>query len=104
LGTVVSLGQPKLKNIAERFHVYTLLSEPLKGVRHALRLQRLKLSRRVGSAHRAAVVVAGLVLIAGGIVTGRYLFGPSLSTQDSSAACIARQAFDRRAALRQYER
>lgn len=30
LGTVVSLGRPKLKNIAERFQVYTLLPEPSK--------------------------------------------------------------------------
>src|SRR5215207_11318621 len=28
LGTVVSLGKPKLKNIAERFQVYALLAEP----------------------------------------------------------------------------
>ncbi|MBI3302367.1 MAG: adenylate/guanylate cyclase domain-containing protein, partial [Deltaproteobacteria bacterium] len=51
LGTVVSLGRPKLKNIAERFQVYTLLSEPPKGLRQALRIQRLKLSRRVRPAH-----------------------------------------------------
>src|SRR5262244_3366637 len=28
LGTVVSLGRPQLKNIAERFQVYALLPEP----------------------------------------------------------------------------
>src|SRR5437867_9459888 len=33
LGTVVSLGRPKLKNLAERFEVYALLSEPPKGLR-----------------------------------------------------------------------
>src|SRR2546428_12299267 len=32
LGTVVSLGRPKLKNIVERFAVYTLLSEQPTGV------------------------------------------------------------------------
>ena len=48
LGAVVSLGRPKLKNIAERFQVYALLSEPPKGLRQTLRIQRLKLSRRVG--------------------------------------------------------
>jgi len=47
LGTVVSLGRPKLKNIAERFQAYALLPEPPKGVRQVLRIQRLKLSRRV---------------------------------------------------------
>ncbi len=73
LGTVVSLGRPKLKNIAERFQVYALLLEPPKGFRQTLRIQRLKLSRRVGTAHlaRAALVVVGL-LIGGGIVTLLY--------------------------------
>src|SRR6266571_2531908 len=33
LGTVVSLGKPKLKNIAQRFGVYLLLSEPPQGLR-----------------------------------------------------------------------
>ena len=32
LGMAVSLGRPKLKNIAERFAVYALLSEPPQGV------------------------------------------------------------------------
>jgi adenylate cyclase len=73
LGTVVSLGRPKLKNITQRFPVYVLLTEAPKGFRQTLRLQRLKLSRRVGAAHlaRAALVVVGL-LIAGWIVTLLY--------------------------------
>ncbi len=73
LGTVVSLGRPRLKNIAQRFPVYVLLTEAPKGFRQTLRLQRLKLSRRVGTAHlaRAALVVVGL-LIAGWIVTLLY--------------------------------
>jgi class 3 adenylate cyclase len=50
VGTVVSLGRPKLKGIAERFPVYALLCEPPQGLRQRLRVQRLKLSRRVGSA------------------------------------------------------
>src|SRR5215510_8693307 len=61
LGMVVSLGRPTLKNIAERFQVYALLPEPPKGFRQTLRIQRLKLSRRVRPAHQ--VVVSGLVLI-----------------------------------------
>jgi len=68
LGTAVSLGRPKLKNIAERFQVYALLPEPPKGWRQTLRMQFLKLSRRVRPAHR--VVVAGLVLVAATIVAG----------------------------------
>src|SRR5262245_3657318 len=50
LGTVVSLGKPKLKNITQRFHVYALLPESPKGLRQTLQVQRLKLSRRVGTA------------------------------------------------------
>src|SRR5712692_2405293 len=88
LGTVVSLGRPKLKNIAERFRVYAILPEPPKGVRQTLRIQRLKLSRRVRPAHQ--VVVAGLVLVAVTIVAVRYLSRPPLSPQ--SSALITQEA------------
>src|SRR5712692_7518736 len=81
LGTAVSLGRPTLKNIAERFPVYALLSEPPRGLRQALRIQRLKLSRRVGTAHRVATVV---LLIAGTSVTVYYLSRPPLSPQSSA--------------------
>jgi adenylate cyclase len=84
LGTVISLGRPKLKNIAQRFPIYALLPEPRKGLRQTLRIQCLKLSRRVGSAHRAWVVVAALVLITGTIVAIRYLSHPPFSPQDSA--------------------
>ncbi|MBI3799253.1 MAG: adenylate/guanylate cyclase domain-containing protein [Deltaproteobacteria bacterium] len=85
LGTVVSLGRPKLKNITQRFPIYTLLSEPPKGVHQTLWRQCLKLSRRVGTAHRVWVVVVGLVLITGTIVAIRYLPPrPPLSPQDSA--------------------
>jgi adenylate cyclase len=82
LGTVVSLGRPKLKNIAERFQVYALLPESPKGFRQTLRIQRLRLSRRVRPAH--LVAVAGLVLVAATLVAVRYLSRPSLSPQSSS--------------------
>jgi adenylate cyclase len=82
LGAVVSLGRPKLKNIAERFAVYALLPETLHGVRQTLRIQRLKLSRRVRPAHR--MVVVGLALVAATIVAVRYLSRPPLSPQSSS--------------------
>jgi adenylate cyclase len=83
LGAVVSLGRPKLKNIAPRFPIYALLSEPPKGLRQKLRIQRLKLSRRVGTAHLSWVVV-GFVLITATIVAVRYLTRPPLSPQSSS--------------------
>jgi adenylate cyclase len=70
LGTVVSLGRPKLKNIVQRFPVYALLPGNPKELHQTLRTQRLEFFRRVGTAHlpRAMLVVVGL-LIAGGIVT-----------------------------------
>jgi adenylate cyclase len=73
LGTLVSLGRPKLKNIAERFPVYALLPESPKGLRQTIRRQSLKLSRRVRPVHW---VVAGLVLalIAGGLFTTQTPF------------------------------
>jgi adenylate cyclase len=67
LGTVVSLGRAKLKNIAQRFHVYALLPESPQGVWQTLRVHRLQRSRRVGRAPRAwpGVALGGLLLIAG---------------------------------------
>ena len=83
LGTVVSLGRPQLKNIAERFPVYALLPEPPKGVRQTLRIQRLKLSRRVRPAHRVAAVV---LLVVGAVGLGRYLHRFSILGQPQGAA------------------
>jgi len=82
LGAAVSLGRPKLKNITERFEVYALLPQTPHGLRQTLRIQRLKLSRRVRPAHR--MVMAGLLLIAGTIGAVRYFSRPPLSTQDST--------------------
>ena len=70
LGTVVSLGKPKLKNIAERFTVYELLPAPPTGLRQRLQVQHLKVSRRVHPVYRTAV--AGLLLIAATLVAVRY--------------------------------
>ena len=69
LGAVVSLGRPRLKNITERFPVYLLLPELPQSLRHRLQVQQLKLSRRVGIAHRA---VAGGLLLAGAILLVWY--------------------------------
>jgi len=67
LGTVVSLGKPQLKNIAQRFAVYALLPESPKGLRQTLGVQWLKVSRRLRPVHRAVVI--GLLLVAGTLVT-----------------------------------
>ena len=82
LGTVVSLGRPKLKNIAERFQVYALLPEPPKGFRQTLRIQRLKLSRRVGTPVFVLVFVS--VLLVAGIIAVRYFPFSTLSPQSSA--------------------
>src|SRR2546425_5976827 len=51
LGTVVSLGQPKLKNIDQRFPVYMLVPEHNDGVRQPLWTQQLYLIRCMRTAH-----------------------------------------------------
>jgi class 3 adenylate cyclase len=98
LGTVVSLGRPKLKNIAQRFPIYALLPEPPKGLRQNLRVQRLKLSRRVGTAHRVAAVVVLVALASAGaiVLRDRYLSSPP-------GTALARQALHRRAAVYEHE-
>jgi adenylate cyclase len=85
LGTVLSLGRPQLKNIAQRQHVYLLLSETPQGLRKRLQVQRLKLSRRVRPAHR--LMLAGLLLIA--VTLGVIQYFRPLSTQDSALRTAA---------------
>ncbi len=80
LGTVVSLGRPKLKNIAPRFPIYALLPEHPKGLRQHLRVQRLKLSRRVGTAHRVVALVGLLALVSAGTLVIKNLYFPSSPT------------------------
>jgi adenylate cyclase len=73
LGTVVSRGRPKLKNIAQREPVYALFSERPTGFRQQLQVQRLKFTpwRRP-----ARAVVAVLFLVEAGII-GRYFYLPA---------------------------
>src|SRR5437867_11971932 len=86
LGTVVSLGRPPLKNIAERFQVYALLPEAPTGVSQKLRAHRFTLSRRVGVAPRMVLVV--LTLIAATSVVVRQLFlSPTPKSQASTSRC-----------------
>jgi class 3 adenylate cyclase len=84
LGTVVSLGRPKLKNIAERFQVYALLPETPKGFRQTLQVQRLKLSRWVRPTPQ--VMMAGLVLVTATFLAVRYFSPPTPDTQPLSLA------------------
>ncbi|MBI3301503.1 MAG: adenylate/guanylate cyclase domain-containing protein, partial [Deltaproteobacteria bacterium] len=73
LGTVVSLGRPRLKNIAQRQPVYALLSEKPKGFRQTLRVQRLKLKQW----QRTLQVAAILLLVGAGALIGRSFYFPS---------------------------
>ncbi|NOT55664.1 MAG: adenylate/guanylate cyclase domain-containing protein, partial [Deltaproteobacteria bacterium] len=70
LGTLVSLGKPKLKNIAERFAIYALLPESPKGLRQRLQVQHLKFSCWVRPV--PLVAMAGLVLVAISFGTAHY--------------------------------
>jgi adenylate cyclase len=76
LGTVVSLGWPKLKNIAERFEVYALLPEPPKGVRQILQIRGLKFKH-----HRVALwgttLALGIVLVSVGTPALKNLYAPA---------------------------
>src|SRR5262249_746118 len=74
LGTVVSLVRPQLNNITERFQVYSLLSEQHRGIRQTLQIQWLKLSRRVGTAHRVVAAVLLLALVSVGTLVIRHLY------------------------------
>ncbi|MBM4259367.1 MAG: tetratricopeptide repeat protein [Deltaproteobacteria bacterium] len=67
LGTVVPLGKPKLKNIAERFAVYALLAEAPKGLGQILRVQRLTLRQQRRTLQWSALFL-GLVVLGVGIV------------------------------------
>jgi adenylate cyclase len=89
LGTVVSLGRPKLKNIAERFQVYALLLQPPSGVRQTLHIQWLKLKQKRRTVQAAAVVM--LLLLGAGAVTlrTRYLSSlPALPLPDKPSIAV----------------
>ena len=82
LGTVVSLGKPKLKNIAERFPVYALLPESAKGLRQTLQVQRLKLKP-----FSAALVTVGLLLF-GGILALLLFHIPHSTVRNQEAVTL----------------
>jgi adenylate cyclase len=90
LGTVVALGQPKLKNIAQRFQVYELLPEPPKGLRQTLRVQRLKLKPwRRPLQVAAAVLVLGLTGAGAVVLRDRYFSAsPALPLPDKPSIVV----------------
>jgi TolB-like protein/class 3 adenylate cyclase/Flp pilus assembly protein TadD len=80
LGPVISLGRPKLKNIAQRFPVYLLVVESPQGIRQTLHVQRLKLSRHLPSLGFALVSI----LLFAGLALFLSPSRPPLRTQDSA--------------------
>jgi len=73
LGTVVSLGQPKLKNIAQRFQVYALLPEKPVGFHQRLQVQHWRLKQW----RRPLQVAAVLVLLTSAGLIGHYFYVPT---------------------------
>jgi TolB-like protein/class 3 adenylate cyclase/Tfp pilus assembly protein PilF len=82
LGTVVSLGRPKLKNIAQREPVYALLPEKPTGLHQTLRVQQFKLSRRVRPVVFVLVFVSAALVA--GLIAVRYFPVPTLNTHHAS--------------------
>ncbi|HEV8714652.1 MAG TPA: adenylate/guanylate cyclase domain-containing protein [Candidatus Binatia bacterium] len=80
LGAVVPLGQPPLKNIAERFPVYVLLPELPKGVGRHFQTLRLR-TRRVGTVRQIGLAMGLLIL--GGIVAVQYFLTSTPLPQDA---------------------
>src|SRR5262245_9399606 len=78
LGAVVSLGKPRLKNIAQRFPVYVLLPETPRGLRHTLQVQRLKLRQWQHTVQVATAVVV-LVAVSAGALVIKSLYFPASS-------------------------
>jgi TolB-like protein/class 3 adenylate cyclase/cytochrome c-type biogenesis protein CcmH/NrfG len=89
LGAVVSLGQPKLKNIDQRLPVYMLVPEHADGVRQTLRTRGFPLIRRLGV---VPWMGASLLLIAGAIIAARYLFLPPSGIQSPASSTQAAPA------------
>ena len=83
LGTVVSLGQPRLKNIVQSFPVYVLLSESPKGLRQTLRVQKVKLKQKKRVWQVAATVLVVGVVSAGTLfLRSRYFPSALRSAQE----------------------
>ncbi len=86
LGTVVSLGRPKLKNIAQRQRVYALLPAKPEGFRQRLRVQRLKLKPWYRTVQMAAI----LMLLGAGVLLRTFYFPPppALSLPDKPSLVV----------------
>jgi adenylate cyclase len=90
LGIVVSLGKPRLKNIAQRLPVYILLSEKPRGLRHTLQVQRLKLKQWQRTVQVATAILVLAVVSAGTIVIRTLYFptSPGLPLPDKPSIAV----------------
>lgn len=90
LGTLVSLGQPKLKNIAERFQIYALLSELPKGLRQAWQVRRLKLKQWQRPLKvMTTLLIVGLVSAGAILLKDRYFSSfPTLPFPDKPSIVV----------------
>jgi adenylate cyclase len=80
--TYEDLGEQQVKNIAEPVRVWRVQTEESASPKSQVQSPKL---RRVGIAHRSrAVVMVGLLLISGTLLTVWHLFRPILSTRDSA--------------------
>jgi adenylate cyclase len=77
LDTVIALGKPKLKNIAQREPVYSLLPEPPKGLRQTLQVQRVKLKHKKRTWQGAVAVLLLIVASSGAILLRERYFASS---------------------------
>src|SRR5262245_45712550 len=90
LDTVVALGKPKLKNIAQREPVYALLPEPPKGLRQMLQLQRVKLKHKKRTWQGVAVVLLLVVASSGALLLRDRYFAssPGLPLPDKPSIAV----------------
>src|SRR5262245_14291252 len=77
LNTVIALGKPKLKNIAQREPVYALLPEPPKGLRQTLQVQRVKLKHQKRIWQVAVAVLFLVVANSGALLLRERYFAAS---------------------------
>jgi adenylate cyclase len=90
LGTVVSLGRPKLKGITEPFPVYALLRDPSQGIRQTLHIQSVKLKHKKRVWQVVAVLVTvGVISTATLVIKTHYFPSTPQSLLSGNAPTLA---------------
>jgi hypothetical protein len=84
--TYEDLGEQAVKNISKPVRVYRVVFEDSASQKSKVKTQKSKIEdRRVGIAHQkwAMVVVTGLLIIAGALITIRYFSFPLITHHSS---------------------